>query len=258
MFYVNNEKRRARKESKKKAERIRHLFNQSNTGSRSVWLSKSQQGYDFFLNSQLTHDELNALEQAGMPTFIINRITPIIETMKYFVTANNPRWKAVGSGGEDVDLASVHTDIIDYCWYFSGGKSLFAEVVQDALTKGKGYFHLVIDPDADRGLGEVKFERVDPYHVYTPTMSTDMMERDASWQMIKKDIPKSQLIDMFPDFENEIKRANGERDNNYFSDRDLEDSDSIQPGDVTDPVDSQGEDEDILPYYEVYEPIRVP
>ena len=42
-------------------------------------------------------EEKDALEESGMPTFTINRITPVIEMMKYFVTANNPRWQAVGA-----------------------------------------------------------------------------------------------------------------------------------------------------------------
>ena len=35
--------------------------------------------------------------------------------MKYFVTANSPRWKAVGVTGDDVDIAQVHSELADYC-----------------------------------------------------------------------------------------------------------------------------------------------
>jgi len=258
-----SEKRADTRNRKKKAQRIRHLWLQTNHGKRQQWQTKSQKGYDFFLNSQLTQEEEDMLKDAGMPTFIINRITPIIETMKYFVTANNPRWKAVGAGGEDVDLAEVHNDIIDYCWYHSNGRTLFSEVVQDALTKGKGYFHIYVDPDADRGMGEVKFERVDPYYVYTSSMCRDFMERDATYQMIKKDLPREELVKMLPQFEYQIMKANGERDGNAYTDRDIEGSDSFQPDDVETPyrnsgqLDRKGEPDTILQYYEVYEPIRV-
>jgi len=257
------EKRKISRDSKKRAERIRHLWLQMNEGKRQQWQTKSQRGYDFFLNSQLTEDEEEALREAGMPTFIINRITPIIETMKYFVTANSPRWKAVGAGGEDVDLAEVHNDIIDYCWYQSSGKTLFSEVVQDALTKGKGYFHIYVDPDADRGMGEVKFERVDPFYVYTSSMSRDYMERDATCQVIKKDLPREHLIKKLPQFEDIIRKASGDRDGHGYTKRDIEGGDSFQPDDVETPyrtsgqVDKIGQPDVILPYYEVYEPIRV-
>jgi hypothetical protein len=234
-----------------------------NEGKRQQWQTRAQKGYDFFLNAQLTQEEEDMLKDAGMPTFIINRVTPIIETMKYFCTANSPRWKAVGAGGEDVDLAEVHNDIIDYCWYQSNGKTLFSEVILDSLTKSKGYFHIYVDPDADRGMGEVKFERVDPFQVYTSSMSRDFMERDATVQIIKKDLPREHLLKKLPQFESKILKAHGERDGNSYTDRSIEESDSFQPDDVETPyrtsgqVDRVGEPDTILQYYEVYEPIRV-
>lgn len=258
-----SEKRADTRSRKKKAQRIRHLWQQTDHGKRQQWQTKSQKGYDFFLNSQLTQEEEDSLRDAGMPSFIINRITPIIETMKYFCTANSPRWKAVGAGGEDADLAEVHNDIIDYCWYQSSGKTLFSEVILDSLTKSKGYFHIYVDPDADRGMGEVKFERVDPYQVYVSSMCRDYMERDATYQIIKKDLPREEVLKKLPQFEKIIKRANGERDGKGYTDRDVEGSDSFQPDDVETPyrssgqLDQKGEPDTILQYYEMYEPIRV-
>ena len=75
----------------KTAERIHDVWRSANSQERIKWQVDSQRGYDFYLNEQLTKSEKDALEESGMPTFMINRITPIIEIMKYFVTANNPR-----------------------------------------------------------------------------------------------------------------------------------------------------------------------
>jgi len=241
----------------KKAYRVRQLWFNAKGGLRSTWQEREQRSYDFFLNDQLTAEELDALEAAGMPTFIINRITPVIETMKYFVTANAPRWKAVGVDGSDSKLARMHTDVIDYAWYNSDGQAAFSQAVLDSLTKGKGYILVDVDPDADRGLGEVKFTRVDPFHVYTNSMTYDPFERDAKWQIIKKDMPRSALMDMLPKYADTIKKANGQRDNNYFTYRDLEHSDSIQEPDLDEPLLWDGKVDDVLGYYELYEPEQV-
>ena len=107
----------ARKTKKSKAQLNKQLWDRANTSQRTRWQTLSQKGYDFYLNDQLTKDERESLEESGMPTFIINRITPIVEIMKYFVTANNPRWKAVGVEGSDTDVAQVHSDIADDCCY---------------------------------------------------------------------------------------------------------------------------------------------
>jgi len=119
-------KKRESRAGKKTAERIRNLWLNANTGNRMKWQTIEQSALDFFLNSQLTEEEANALADAGMPDFVVNRMTPILETMKYFVTAGNPRWKAVGTEGSDTDIAKIHSDVIDYCWYISSGRSVFS------------------------------------------------------------------------------------------------------------------------------------
>ena len=148
--------------NKKIVEQVHDLFNKANGHSRKKWEGISQQSYEFFLGEQLTEEEVDALKSAGMPNFTINRITPVIEMMKFFATANTPRWQAVGAEGSDADVAAVHSDIADYCWYNSNGDSIYAQVVQDALVKGVGYLQVDVDPNQDRGLGEVVFKRVEP------------------------------------------------------------------------------------------------
>ena len=94
---------------KNKAHINKQLWDRANNTDRSKWRSKSQKGYDFYLDEQLTMDEQKSLEESGMPSFTINRILPIVEIMKYFVTANSPRWKAVGATGDDTDIAQIHS-----------------------------------------------------------------------------------------------------------------------------------------------------
>ena len=147
----------AKKGRKNKADVNKHLFDKANNYYRKKWFMDSQKGLDFFLNEQLTAEELEDLKEGGMPDFIINRITPAIDIMKFFVTANNPRWQAIGTDGSDTDIAHVHSMIAEYCWHNSNGKSLFGQIIQDALVKGVGYFKVDVDPDADRGMGEVIF-----------------------------------------------------------------------------------------------------
>ena len=197
----------ARTTKKSKAQINKQIWDKVNNSHRHRWQSVSQKGYDFYLNEQLTKEELTMLEESGMPTFTINRITPIIEIMKYFVTANDPKWKAVGVTGDDTDIAQVHADIADYCWYLSNGKSLYSQVILDSLTKGLGYFLVDIDRDADRGMGEVCFKRLDPYDVFVDPASRDFLFRDANFIQIRKNIARARLVNMLPQFEAKIKKV---------------------------------------------------
>ena len=78
-----------RESKKKKAHINKQLWDRANSIHRIKWQTVSQRGYDFYLNEQLTTEERQVLEESGMPSFIINRVTPVIEIMKYFITANN-------------------------------------------------------------------------------------------------------------------------------------------------------------------------
>ena len=238
--------------NKKRAETNKQLWDKANSSHRQRWQVLSQKGYDFYLNEQLTKEETDSLNEAGMPTFTINRVTPIIEIMKYFVTANNPRWKAVGATGDDVDVAQVHSDIADYCWYYSNGKSIYSQVVLDSLTKGIGYFMVDVDRDADRGMGEVEFKKVDPYDVYVDPASRDFLFRDANFISVRKNVSKTQLMNLFPEFANKMKKVSGGADSTNYSQRPSTDVQSIQPEDITMGITIEGEDDDIIPYYETY------
>jgi len=242
----------------KTSERIYNMFNSANSDERIKWQSQSQKGYDFYLNDQLTEDEKDALEEAGMPTFQINRITPIIETMKYFVTANNPRWKAVAVDGSDTNIAQIHSDISDYCWNISNGKAVYGSVILDALAKGVGYFFIDVDTDLDNGKGDVVFKRIDPYDVYPDPMSRDFLLRDASFIIVKKAVPKNQLKQMFPEHIRKINKASEQGRMQSYSMADRDSSDAIIHEDIGTSVDSEGAKDQIIDYYECFEKIRVP
>tara|TARA_R110000796_G_scaffold33027_1_gene85944 strand:- start:3607 stop:5850 length:2244 start_codon:yes stop_codon:yes gene_type:complete len=242
----------ARVTKKNKAQVNKQIWDKANNSHRQRWQTTSQKGYDFYLNEQLTKEEMTMLEESGMPTFTINRITPIIEIMKYFVTANNPKWKAVGATGDDVDVAQVHSDIADYCWYLSNGKSLYSQIVLDSLTKGVGYFLIDIDKDADRGMGEVRFNRINPYDVYVDPSSQDFLYRDANFIQIRKNISRSRLINLFPEYELKIKKVTTGTDVVSYSQRDASFTDTIQREDITMGVNAESEDDDIVAYYETY------
>ena len=241
-----------------KAEKNKQLFQKSNNYYRKKWFSDSQKSMDFYLNEQLTADEKEDLREGGMPDFIINRITPAIDVMKFFVTANNPRWQAIGTEGSDSDIAHVHSMIAEYCWHLSNGRSLFGQVIQDSLVKGCGFFRVDIDPNADRGQGEVVFRSIDPYDIYVDPLSRDFLFRDANYIIVQKNLSKSALINMMPSMKKKLVRASGSIESKQYSLRDVHESETIQPGDVeNEAYNMEGEQDELLDYYEVYSKEKV-
>ena len=247
----------ARTSNKKKAGIVVDLWQKADGAARAKWRAINQQGYDFYLGEQISSEVRDQLEAAGMPTFVINRITPVIETMKFFVTAGDPRWQAVGAEESDIDVSAVHADLMDYCWNLSNGKSVFSNVILDALTKSTGYFMMDVDPDMDKGMGEVVFKRVDPFDVFPDPMSRDPLLRDASYIIVKKDLPKEQLKALIPDYALKVKKANPVNASvgiqEYF-DRDFSSAQHIQHLDLG--ADSYqpetGDMDTVIDFYECY------
>jgi len=244
----------ARKTNKDKAYLALELWNRAVTAERAQWMDKMQECYDFYLDEQLTAKEKTALENAGMPTFTINRVTPIIQTMMYFVTANQPRWKAVGVDPSDAKVAEIYQYVADYCWNLSDGNSTYAQVVLDSLVKGIGYFFIDVDRNKDNGRGEVVFKHIDPFDVFVDPMSRDFLFRDAAFIQVRKNISKTQMRNLMPQFKAKIDKASGSQDINSITKRLVTDSKHIQKEDVTQAYNplKGGEDDIILPYLETY------
>ena len=125
----------ARKTAKTKADRVRDLFVNLNGVSRQRWESVNQQSHNFYLDNQLTKDEHETLERQGMPTFTINRIIPIVEMLNFYVTANQPRWQAIGTEGSESCIAALNTSSAIFLY---ASRSLFvagpSSAAADLLT----------------------------------------------------------------------------------------------------------------------------
>ena len=73
----------------KKVDRIREIYNKSRNNTRAQWEYVNQKGFDFSNDNQLSEEERLNLESQGMPTFTINRITPVVEMLNFYATAQD-------------------------------------------------------------------------------------------------------------------------------------------------------------------------
>ena len=243
----------------KKAERVKQLFNSLRNNHRDQWQFVNQKGYDFANDNQLSTEEKDMLEKQGMPTFTINRITPVVEMLNYYATASNPRWQAIGVDGSDSDVAAVFSDMADYIWANSNGQSLLSNCINDAISKSMGYLHITVDKDQDNGMGEVIIHQPDPFDVFVDPKSRDMLFRDAAYIMIKKMLPKSHLKKLFPDSIQKINKASA-NDGEYSLSVRAQDGDQkdILQTDITSTYDSDGKDEVLIEHFELYEKVKIP
>ena len=248
------------KKQDKKAQRIKRLFEDTNTASRIQWERINQKGYDFAHDNQISAEEKAILEEQGMPTFTINRIIPVVEMLNFYATANRPRWQSVGAEGTDTDVAALFSDVSDYVWYNSNGESLFANVVNDCVTKSVGYMLVTVDKDADQGMGEVIIQQPEPFDIYVDHKSRDILFRDADYIMIRKILPKSHLIKQYPEKKRMILNANANETTEYsFTEKAFdEDQKDFHYKDIIKDRNSFEKEENVpIEFYEVYEKEKV-
>jgi hypothetical protein len=249
------------KRKDKNADRVRHLFDQVNGASRVKWERINQKGFDFANDNQLTEEEQRHLSEQGMPDFTINRIMPVVEMLNFYATANTPRWQAVGVDASDTDVAHVFSDVADYIWDLSDGATLFANAVNDSITKSIGYLLVTVDPDSDNGMGDVVIKQPEPFDIFVDPKSRDILFKDAAFVMIRKILPVSHLEQMFPSMVRKIRKASSNQQTEYnytekslkmqkdFTYKDISESESYDP--------SNGENDNLLELFETYEKVKI-
>ena len=166
--------------AEKYVERSTKLYEAAMTVNYERWHKQSLESFQFSIGIQQSDALLEKLIKKGMPTFIINKITPIKEMIKYFVTANSPTWRAVGWEESDTDIGKMHDAVGEHSWYISHGKTVFSGIIDDALGKSLGWFHVKVDANMDRGNGEVIYASENPWTVFVDPLAKDIMYRDAN------------------------------------------------------------------------------
>ena len=238
-----------------KAENNWYLLQRANTPRRQVWLRDLYKGTDYYEDIQLTQAELTDLQDAGMPTFTTNRMTPVLEIMKYFITANRPRWQATGWTGDDSQMSEIFDGLFEYSFHLSDGDMQVGQIVLNTLTKSLGWFNIYADTMADRGMGETMFNSIAPDTVYVDPTCRDLMFRDAAFIIVAKNVTKQWLKNYLHQYEAEIEKATG----TPLTTASADSSNPSRDEEVSEDAISvkAGLNEDVIPFIETYKKKKV-
>ena len=139
---------------------------------------------------------------------------------------------------------------------------MYSNAINDAITKSIGYILVTVDPDKDNGMGEVMLKQPEPFDIYVDPKSRDMMFRDASYVLIRKVLPKSHVVKLFPQHKRKINAASSIEGDDSYSERSISDKeqklflrDDSTAEDMG--IDSSGEHESTLELFELYEKVKI-
>ena len=175
---------------------------------RTKWARQATEDNEFRNGMQWTKEQVNELRKRAQEPLVVNVIYPAVEQAKAMLTANSPRFQSTGREGSDVKTGQIMSDLMSWVWEQSAGNTELKQAIDDYYVKGMGALLTYSDPNADYGKGEIFIKAIDPLDLYICPSSTDPFSRDASNIIISRLFSEMTLMEMYPEFQDIILKAN--------------------------------------------------
>jgi hypothetical protein len=177
------------------------------SSARSDWAKQASEDAEFRAGKQWSDKQVKSLRARAQEPLVVNVIHPAVEQAKAMLTANAPKFQSTGRDNSDTEVGRVFSDLMAWVWDISNGNTELKQAIDDYYVKGMGVMVAYIHPEADFGKGEVFIKSVDPLSVYFDADSQDPFCRDASNIIIAKRMTEKELIEIYPEFEDNIKES---------------------------------------------------
>ena len=177
------------------------------SSSRSDWAKQASEDAEFRAGKQWSDKQVKSLRARAQEPLVVNVIHPAVEQAKAMLTANAPKFQSTGRDNSDTEVGRVFSDLMAWVWDISNGNTELKQAIDDYYVKGMGVMVAYIHPEADFGKGEVYIKSIDPLSVYFDADSQDPFCRDASNIIIAKRMTEKELIEIYPEFEDNIKES---------------------------------------------------
>tara|TARA_R100001594_G_scaffold77860_3_gene112400 strand:- start:2310 stop:4532 length:2223 start_codon:yes stop_codon:yes gene_type:complete len=184
------------------------------TSARENWVSQAVEDNEFRNGKQWSDDQVKALRQRAQEPLVVNVVYSAVEQAKAMLTANNPKFQSTARENSDAKVGRMFSDLMAYIWDHSNGNVELKQAIDDYYVKGMGVMMAYINPNADFGAGEVTLKSLDPLELFIDPSSKDPFARDAAHIVIGKIITQTQLISMYPEFEEVIRES---QETNYLN-----------------------------------------
>ncbi len=175
------------------------------SSARQNWIKQAVEDNEFRNGKQWTDDQVTALRNRAQEPLVVNVVYSAVEQAKAMLTANSPKFQSTARENSDAKVGRMFSDLMAYIWDHSNGNVELKQAIDDYYVKGMGVMMSYIDPNADFGSGEVKLKSIDPLELFIDPSSSDPFCRDAAHIIVGKIVTQTQLISMYPEFEDIIR-----------------------------------------------------
>lgn len=153
------------------------------------WATKAITCQNFLEGLQWTEEELNKLQDEGRPIVTLNRLKPLVFLLLGYQRQNSHDIRYIpgfdGSGKQD--KADLLTALVKQAREVNQGKWNSAQVFQDGVITGRGYFDTRLDFEKNY-LGEICEAVEDPFSIFIDPEgeSYDPNEMSRGWGFFTK------------------------------------------------------------------------
>jgi len=177
------------------------------SSARENWAKQAVEDNEFRNGKQWTKEQSDALRNKAQEPIVVNVIFSAVEQAKALLTANKPRFQSTARETSDTEVGRLFSDLMSYVWDNSNGNVELKQAIDDYYVKGMGVMMAYTDPDKDFGRGEVCLKSLDPLEVYFDPSSKDPFCRDSGHILVAKLMSQNQLIQYYPEYEEQIKKV---------------------------------------------------
>ena len=177
------------------------------SSARENWAKQAVEDNEFRNGKQWTKEQATALRNKAQEPIVVNVVFSAVEQAKAMLSANKPRFQSTARETSDTEVGRLFSDLMSYVWDNSNGNVELKQCIDDYYVKGMGVMMAYTDPDKDFGRGEVCLKSIDPLEVYFDPSSKDPFARDSSNILVAKLMSEAQLIQYYPEYEEQIKQV---------------------------------------------------
>lgn len=175
-------------------------------------IERQKEDFRFALGEQWSKEDQDTLRKAGVKPITDNRIAPNIFLMTGLERQNRTDFKAFPQGDEDGVKADVASALFKDAITKSGFSYKSSDQFKDGITCGESHLELYLDYTENILNGTPMWTKLDGNCVFPEPGFKEYDFSDCRYvYKVKLDIPREDLINLFPDMEDEINAAGSGR-----------------------------------------------
>lgn len=181
------------------AKKILQLYERSKSSMQKrhrTW----KDNYEFFLGKQWAQ-----ARPAYRSSEVLNYTFAAVQSALPILTDNRPRFSYFPEDPADQELGEYFEKIAASTWNREGWNLVAVDLYLTGMIFGNSFPSIKYDPNANSGLGKIRFLSVDPFQLYFDDGAIDVNDGSCAWVVQAVPMAVSKVKALFPDLADKVK-----------------------------------------------------